>query len=117
MSNAAAVLGGEGIAHHVADIVGDEIDLADLQVVQHARNVVSLGLLVVAPGRMCGQAHAAQVRHDDEVVTREIGRERCPHVAGLAIAVQEHDSGAGAAHADVERRSVGRDVALHERSR
>ena len=52
-----------------------------------------LVLLVEAAGGIARQAHAAQVRHDHRVVARQVGRQRRPHVAGLAIAVQQHDGG------------------------
>ena len=52
----------------------------------------------------------AQVRHDDGVIARKIGRHRRPHVAGLAIAVQQDDSRPAAAGAHMDRGAVGRDV-------
>ena len=77
--------------------------------VEHARDVAGLRLLVVAAGRLGGEAHAAQVGHDHRVVAREIAGQRRPHVAGLAIAVQQHDRRAVAADADMDGRAVGRD--------
>jgi hypothetical protein len=45
-------LNGERIADHIADIMGDEIGLCDLQGVQHPCNVACLRLLVEATGRL-----------------------------------------------------------------
>ena len=45
------ILGGQRIPHYVPDIVGHEVGLIDLEGVQDAGDVVSLGLLVIAPGR------------------------------------------------------------------
>ncbi len=36
MADPARILGDEGVGDHVADIVGDHVDLADVQGVQHA---------------------------------------------------------------------------------
>jgi hypothetical protein len=36
------------VAHHVADVVGDEVRPVDLELVEQARHVVALGFLVVA---------------------------------------------------------------------
>lgn len=47
----AGVLHGEREADHVADVVGDEVHLVELQRVEYARNVMALCLLVVAAGR------------------------------------------------------------------
>jgi hypothetical protein len=41
------ILRGEGVAHHVADVVGDEVGGLDLEPVEHARDIVALRLLVV----------------------------------------------------------------------
>ena len=53
------------IADHVADVVGDEIGAVDLERIEHAGDVAGLRLLVVAAGGLRGEAHAAQVGHDD----------------------------------------------------
>ena len=100
----------KAIADHVADIVRDEIGPVDLQRVEHARHVAGLRLLVEAAGRLGGEAHAAQVRHDDGVVARKIGGHRRPHVARLAIAVQQHDGRALPAEAHMDRGAVGCDL-------
>ena len=59
--------------------------------VEHAGDVAGLRLLVEAAGGLGRQTQAAQVRHDHGVVAREIDGHRRPHVAGLAVAVQQHD--------------------------
>ena len=100
----------EGVADHVADVVGDEVGPVDRERIEDARDVPPLGLLVVAalgPGR---EAHAAQVGCDHGVIWGELGCERRPHVAGLAIAVQQQDRRPLAADAHVEGRAVGRDL-------
>ena len=97
------ILRNEGIAHHVANIVGDNIGLFDLQRLQHAGDILALRLLVIAFRRLGGETHAAQVRHDDRVITDKVGRKRLPHVAGLAITMQQHHSRPLAADADMQR--------------
>ncbi len=108
---------GEGEGDHVADVVADHFDLLDLQSIEHAGDVAALGLLVVAAGRMRRQAHAAQVRHDHGVVTRQPGGQRRPHVARLAIAVQQDHRRPMAADSDMDLGAVGRDRLCLERRR
>jgi hypothetical protein len=104
------VLRGERVAHHVADVVGDQINRPEFQCVEHAGDVVALRLLVVAAGGPGREAHPAEVGHDDRVVRRQLRGERRPHVAGLAVAMEQHDRGTAAADPHVEGRSVGRDL-------
>lgn len=54
-----AIMRGKGIADHIADIVGDEIRTLDVQLIKNMRDIGGLGFLVVAAGRMRGEAHAA----------------------------------------------------------
>src|SRR5258708_8935962 len=54
-------------------------------------DIDSLVLLRIARIRMGGQAHAAEIRHDDRVVLDEHLRQRRPHVARVAEAVQQDD--------------------------
>jgi hypothetical protein len=109
--DAIAMLGGEGVADHVADVVGDQVGLGDLQGVEHARHVLPLRLLVVAAGSGLGrQAKTPQVGHDHGMVLGELDGQRLPHVARLAIAVQQHDGRSLAADPDVDRRAVGGDL-------
>jgi len=100
---------GEGEGHHVADVVADYIGLANVQRVEHTSDVFGLVLFGEAVGCGCGQAHAPQVRRDDRVIAHQFRRERRPHVARIAIAVQQHDRRAGAADPDMDRRAVGAD--------
>jgi hypothetical protein len=110
-------LRGEGIADHVADVVGDESCAADLQPVQHLRDVVRLRCLVVAAGRMRREPHAAQIGRDNGVIFDQRRRDRRPHVAGVAETVQQDDRGSLAAVAHMDRRAAGFDIAGLETSR
>ncbi len=110
------LLGGEGVADHVADVVGDQLHPPDLQDVEQAVHPAALAGLVVTGGRMGRQPHAAQVRHDDRVVLDQHRHQRLPHVAGVAKAVQQQHRRALAAHAHVDGGVVDGDVAdLHPR--
>ena len=111
------MLGGERIADHVADIVGDEIGLFDLERVQHPGDIARLGFLVVSARRTRREADAAQVRDDDDVPGCQFGRERRPHVAGLAIAVEQQDGRPLAPDAHMKGRAVGRDLLRAEAGR
>jgi hypothetical protein len=103
------VLGRECIADHVADVVGDEIDLVDLERIEHAGSVFALGFLVVTSGRPRRQAKTAQVRHDHGMVAGEPPGERRPHVSRFAIAVQQDYGRASAADTHIDPRAVGGD--------
>jgi hypothetical protein len=48
-----------------------------------------------------GKAHAAKIRYDDGAAVREILRKRNPHIAGLAVAVQQNDGRSRTSDADV----------------
>jgi hypothetical protein len=104
------VLRREGVADHVAEVVGDEVGLVDPQRVQDAGDVVSLRLLVVAVGGTRRARHPAQVGSDNGVATGEVRRQRSPHVARLAIAVQEDHRGALAADPDMDDRALRLDL-------
>src|SRR5471032_2561127 len=97
---------GVGIGDHGTDVVADHVRVLDAQLGQHGADVAGLGFLVVAAGRMRGQAHAAQVGYHDRVVARQFGRHRRPHVAGVAEAVYQHDGRAAAADAHVDGGAV-----------
>jgi len=99
--DAGRILRGERIADHVADVVGDEIGLVDLERVHHPGDVGALRLLVVAALRLRRQAHAAQVGNDDGVILVKRARRRRPHVAGVAEAMQQHDRRTFAADPDM----------------
>ena len=104
------VLGGKRIADHVADVVRDEVGFLDLQRVHHGGDVASLRLLVVAAFGMRRETHAAEIGNDHRMIASERRRDRRPHVAGVAKAVQKDDGGPVAAGAEVDRRAVRRDV-------
>jgi hypothetical protein len=50
----------KGVTHHIADVVGNELDFSDSQLVQDCGEVTSLRGLFVTAFRMGRQAHAAQ---------------------------------------------------------
>ena len=82
--DARGILRRQRIAHHVADIVGDEVGLLDLQRIHHAGDVQRLVLLGVAGVGMRRQAHAAQVRHDDGVILRSAPRPSAAHMSPVS---------------------------------
>src|SRR3989449_10985401 len=83
--------------------------LVDLERVEYGVDVARLGLLVVATGRVGGEAHAAQIWHDDGVVARQPGGERRPYVARLSVAVEQHDCRPLPADAHEDLCTAGRD--------
>jgi hypothetical protein len=105
------MLGGQGVADHVADVVGDQLGLLDLQRVHHRGDVLALVLLVVAAFRVGREAHAAQVGHDDGVILGQDLGDRRPHVAGVGEAVQQHHRRTGPADPNVQGRAIDGDVA------
>jgi hypothetical protein len=104
------ILRGEGVAHHVADVVGDQLGLVDPEPVEDARHVVALRFLVVAALGMGRQAHAAQVGHDDRASVDQRRCKRRPHVVGVAEAVQHDDRRALAADPRMDGGAVGFDL-------
>ena len=117
LADAIGMLGGKGVADHVADVVGDKVNLVHLQRVEHSGYVLALSLFLVAAGRALGEAHAAKVRHDHRVIARKLCGKRRPHVTGLAVAVQQHHGRAFAADPHVKLRAVGCDHLVLERRR
>jgi hypothetical protein len=109
-ADAIRVLGSEGVADHVADVVSHEIDFVDLELVEDKRDVGALRFLIIAGTRMRREPHSAQIRHHDGVIAHELRRERGPHVSGVAEAVQHDDARASAANPDMNRCAVGLDV-------
>src|SRR5262249_43852835 len=95
----------------------DKIDLIDLERIEHAGNVFRLGLFVITAGRPRRQSKSSEVRHDHGVIAYQLRGKRRPHVAGLAIAVQQDDRGARAADAHIDLRSIGEDVHSSEARR
>ena len=110
-----AVLRGEGVADHVTDVVGDECYALDLERIENAGDVVALRFLVVAAGRLGREAHAAQIGNYHRAIALQVVGQRHPHVAGLAIAVQQHDRGSRATDAHMKLRTVRRDLPRVER--
>src|SRR6476659_2692013 len=108
--DALGILGGEGIADHVADVVGHEIGLFDAEAVEHAGDVAGLGFLVIASFRVGGEAHAAQVWDDDHVVFRELRRQGRPHISGVGKTVQHDDGWPRATETHVDGGATGLDV-------
>ena len=104
------ILRGERIADHVADIVRHQIGVLDFQGIHYAGDIHRLVLLGVPGVRMRREAHAAKVRNDDRVGSRQHCRSRRPHVAGIAEAVQHNDRGTTATDAHMDRRAVGLDL-------
>ncbi len=87
-----------------------DVGLVDPEALEYRADVAGLGLLVVAVSRPRRQAHAAQVGHDDAMVLRQCARQRRPHVARIAEAVQQHDRRAVATDAHVQARAVDLDL-------
>jgi hypothetical protein len=104
------ILSGERIPHYVPDIVGHEVGLVDLEGVQDAGDVVSLGLLVIAPGRPRGESHAAKVRNDHRVPRCQSGGECAPHVARLTVAMQQDHGRPYSTGSDEQGCPIGRDL-------
>ena len=76
---------------------------------------VTLSFLVIAAGRLGRESHAAQIGNDHRVIAYQIVGKRHPHVAGLAISMQQHDPGSRAALAHTEFRRVRRQLPCAER--
>jgi hypothetical protein len=102
---------GEGIADHVADVVGHEVGALDLELIENTGHIERLRLLVETAGRLGRQAQSAQIGDQDGMIAREVGGHRRPHVAGLAITVQQNDGRPRSARAHVDRGAIGRHVA------
>jgi hypothetical protein len=107
---AVAMERGKGVPNHVADIMGDERDPLDPQHVQHAGDVPALRFLVVTAGGLGRQTHTAEIRDDDRPVTRQVLCKRHPHVARLAIAMQQHNCWSRASNAYMQFCSIRCDV-------
>jgi hypothetical protein len=94
--------------------VRDQRRSLDFQPVEHLRDILGLGFLVVTAGRMRRQAHAAQIGHDNGVILAQSGRDWSPHIAGVAEAVQQHHRRSLPAVTDVNRVTGGLDVSDFE---
>ena len=116
--DAVAVLRGERVADHVADIVGHQRDgSADAELLEHRGHVPGLALLVVPGLGMRREAHAAKIGHDDRVILDQPSGERRPHVPAVAEPVEQQDRRALAPHTHVDDRSRDRDFLGVERRR
>jgi len=106
--DASRLAGCEGVADHVSDVVGDEIDLVDLERVEYGGDVARLGLLVVATG---GVEDRPMPRRSGTmtVAARQPGGERRPYVARLSVAVEQHDRRPLPADAHEDLCTAGRD--------
>ncbi len=96
--------GGERIADHIADVVRHQLGALDVELVENSGDIGRLVPFVVPALRMRREAHAAQVGNDDGMIPNEIARQRRPHVAGVAEAVQHDDCRPLAANPNVQRR-------------
>jgi hypothetical protein len=101
------ILRSEGIAHHIADIMGDKIGPLDLQLVENTRDTAGLGFLVIAIFGMRREPHSPQIRDDDRVIVHQTRRQGCPHVACVAEAVQHDDGRTSTSDPDVDGRAPG----------
>ena len=99
-------LGGERVSDHIADVVGDEVHPFNSERIENASDILALRLLVVSTGGTNGEPHAAQVGGDNRVVVGKLRRQGCPHVAGLAIAVQQDDRRSLAADPHIQGRAI-----------
>ena len=104
------ILSGECVAHHVADIMGDKRGLLNVEFVQHRRRCRWPGFSCHSRLRIRRIAHPAQVRHDNRVIPDQHLGERCPHVAGVAKAVQQDDGRSFPAGTHIDRGAVGLDL-------
>jgi len=73
------------------------------------RDIGGLGFLVIAAGRMRGEAHAAQVRNDNRMIADKNGGQRRPHIAGVAETVQHDHRRTLPADANMQRDVTGWD--------
>src|SRR5271168_1477296 len=64
---AIGVLRSKGVADHITDVMGNKIDLVDLQRIQNTRDVFTLGLLVIPASRPRRETHAAEIGNDNRV--------------------------------------------------
>src|SRR6516225_6674633 len=108
-ADAAGVQRGERIAHHVSNVVSYQGGRAHFQGVHHSSYIRRLVLLGVPDIRVVRLAHSAQVRNDDLVVLGQLSSEWCPHITGIAEAVQQEHGRSAATDPHKEMSSVGRD--------
>ena len=105
-----------------AAIVADDreaieaVVLHDLDHVERHRALRVVGV-VLAVGRLAAVAVAAQVRHDDGVILRELRRDDVPRHVRLRRAVDEQQRRTVAAAHDVDRRARGLHLLVLEAGR
>jgi hypothetical protein len=92
---------GECVAHHIADVVGDESGVPDVQTIQDRGEVVRLSDFFVTTFRVGRKTHPAQIGNDDSVILDQAHGQREPHVPGIAEAVQKEDGRTLAADTDI----------------
>src|SRR5947208_2017420 len=63
----------------------------NLRLIENSRYVLAWRFLVVAARWPNGEPHTAEIRDDHPVIADQVFCKRHPHVAGLAVAVQQHD--------------------------
>ena len=103
----AAVGGSVAVRDQGSDIVPDDVHLPrQAEPGQQLVDVLGQGGRVVAAGRGVGAARAAQVRRDDGEVPGERRHHLAPHVPGLRVPVQQHQSRAAAAAGVVQPDAV-----------
>ncbi len=108
---------GQRVGDHVADVAGHHIGARCPQRIHHADDVRRLVGLLESGFRNGRKAEAAQIGDDHRVMLRKIGGKRHPHVAGVAIAVQQNDRWPSAADSDMEGGAVGCDLLSAEAGR
>ena len=111
------IAGRIGIGDHGSDVVPDDRRMIEAELHQDRTDVGGLRALVIAALRVGRQTYATQVRDHDRVISRKIGRQRRPHVAGVTEAMKQHDRRTLAANADMDRRAVGLHILRAERRR
>ena len=84
----------------------DEISLFDPERVEQAGNILTLCLLVVSTLGASGEPHPAQVGSDNRMVVGKLRREWCPHVAGLAITVEQDGRRSLTTDPHMQRRAI-----------
>src|SRR6478672_13877029 len=100
----------KGVADHIADVMSNEGGAINLQLIENSRYVLALRFLVVAAGWPSGEPHTAEIGDDHPVIADQVFCERHPHVAGLAVPVQQHDRRPRPPNAYMQLGAVRRDV-------
>ena len=104
------ILRGEGVSHHVADVVRHEVRAFDPERVEQAGNILTLCLLVVSSGRAGGEPHPAQIGGNNGVVAGKLRCKRRPHITCLTIPVKQDNRRSLSANPYREGRAIRSDV-------